>query len=258
MEEAQRLTIGMIKAVPIKWDLEANWRVFEELARRAATSGAQLICTPECFLDGYASAELLGFDEGRFREISQSLDGESYLSRARELAAELSVHLVFGFTELAADESGSYNSAALISDSGDIIGVYRKLHLLDHDDRFLPGDSLPVFDTPLARLGMMICADRRWPETARTLRCRGAQLIMNPTYGMHHLDNEWWMRTRSYENELFICFCHPKVALITAPDGSIDAKLEGDEPDVLVHDIDLTRCTDTMFSHRRPDVYDLG
>ena len=79
---------------------------------------------------------------------------------------------------------------------------------------------------------------------------------MNPTYGMWHLDNEWWMRTRSYENELFICFAHPHVALITGPGGEIAAKLQSNLPDVLVHDIDLSEIRSEMFDHRRPGLYD--
>jgi len=80
---------------------------------------------------------------------------------------------------------------------------------------------------------------------------------MNPTYGMWHLDNEWWMRTRSYENECFICFAHPNVALVTGPKGELAAKLQSNLPDVLVHDVDLSQCTDRMLSTRLPDLYDL-
>ena len=252
-----KLRVALIKAVPAKWDLEGNWRAFEAMAHRAASRGAHIVCTPECFLDGYVAAAKRGFTVRRFRGISQPLDG-GYVAMARELAAELRLHVVFGFAELDPKGRGSYNSAALIDDRGKLLGVYRKLHLLDHDRRYLPGDDLPVWKTKLGRVGIMICADRRWPEAARTLRCRGAQVIMNPTYGMHHLENEWWMRTRSYENEIFICFAHPEVSLVTAPDGSIDARLEGPEPEVLVHQVDLARCSDEMFRHRRADVYDIG
>ena len=103
----------------------------------------------------------------------------------------------------------------------------------------------------------MICADRRWPETARTLRVRGAEIIMNPTYGMWHLENEWWMRTRSYENELYICFTHPQIALITDPEGNVAAKLQSSVPDVLIEDINLSHNPDVMFRHRRADIYDV-
>jgi len=247
------LRLGLIKAVPEKWNVEANWRTFEELARVAAGRGAQLVITPECFLDGYVASLRKGFSRKRFASISQSLRGEGYVRKARRLARDLVVHLVFGFTQQS--RSGSYNAAALIDDAGELIGVYHKTHLMGHDSRYLPGRALNVSDTSLGRIGIMICADRRWPETARTLKIKGAQLIANPTYGMHHLDNEWWMRTRSYENELFIAFAHPEVSLITGPRGEIAAKLESNVPDVLVHDIDLKSIPNEMFPHRRPDIY---
>jgi len=247
--------LGLIKAVPEKWNVEANWRTFDELAHAAASRGAQLVITPECFLDGYVAPVRKGFTRRRFEKVAQPLRGRGYVAKARDLARELGVHLVFGFTEKRA--GGCYNAAALIDDTGKLLGVYHKTHLMGHDSRYLPGRALKVWDTSLGRIGIMICADRRWPETARTLKIKGAQLIANPTYGMHHLDNEWWMRTRSYENELFIAFAHPEVSLIAGPKGEIAAKLESNVPDVLVHDIDLDAIPNEMFPHRRPDIYRL-
>ncbi len=249
------LRLGLIKAVPVKWDVAGNWKVFEKLARVGAERGAQLIITPECFLDGYVAPVKKGFSPARLAKISQPLRGEGYVMRARELARELGIHLVFGFTEKAA--RGSYNSAALIDDRGKVLGAYHKTHTLNHDQRYLTGRALKVWDTALGKLGIMICADRRWPETARTLKIKGAQLIANPTYGMNHLDNEWWMRTRSYENEIHIAFAHPENSLITDPRGKIAARLESNLPDVLVHDIDLDDAPNDMFAHRRSDIYKL-
>lgn len=253
MGNRHSIRLGLIQAVPVKWDQAANWAIFERLATQASQGGAQLICTPECFLDGYVADDNEGWSAERFRQMGQARDTGSYLDRALRFAADHRVHLVFGFTELG--EGGCFNAAALIGDRGQIIGVYHKTHLLDHDTRYLPGDALPVFDTALGRVGIMICADRRWPETARTLRVRGAEMIINPSYGMWHLDNEWWMRTRSYENEMFIAFVHPRVALILNPEGEVAAKLQSNLPAVLLHDVDLSEVRDRMFRHRRTDIY---
>lgn len=77
-----------------------------------------------------------------------------------------------------------------------------------------------------------------------------------PTYGMWHLDNEWWMRTRSYENQMYVCFTHPSVALITDPRGGLEAKLQSSDPAVLVHEIDLANVReDNHLSNRRPELY---
>jgi hypothetical protein len=64
------------------------------------------------------------------------------------------------------------------------------------------------------------------------------------------------MRTRSYENGMFVCFTHPNVALITGPKGGIEAKLQSSVPDVLVHEIDLDEVTETAhLQDRRPELY---
>ncbi|MBN1291320.1 MAG: carbon-nitrogen hydrolase family protein [Candidatus Latescibacteria bacterium] len=249
------LRVGLIKAIPHKWNLEANWRIFETFAQKAVQNGCQLICTPECFLDGYVAPEMKSFSKDSLYEISQSLDDGFYIKKALSFANEHKVYLVFGFTERVGD--GCYNAAALIDDRGTLLGCYRKTHLLDHDRCYLPGEDFPVWETAFGAMGIMICADRRWPETARTLKVRGAEIIMNPTYGMWHLENEWWMRTRSYENELYICFTHPNVSLITDPNGKIAAKLQSNVPDVLIHDIDLSLTVNEMFPYRRTDIYEL-
>ena len=77
-----------------------------------------------------------------------------------------------------------------------------------------------------------------------------------PTYGMWHLDNEWWMRTRSYENQMFVCFTHPEDALIADPAGGVAARLCSSEPDVLVHTLDLDQAhTGNHLQDRRPELY---
>jgi len=241
--------------VPKLWDLEANWCIFEELATRAVTRGAQLICTPECFLDGYVIGEdEEGCSEERLRSISQSLEEDNYLRRARDFAREHQVHLVFGFTELA--EGGSYNAAALIDDQGEVLGCYHKTHLLFHDVRFLPGQKLPVWETDLGKIGIMICMDRNFPEVARTLRIRGAEVIMVPAYGGWGLSNEWRIQQRARENQCFVCFTHPRAAFVGDPQGELVAKLESSIPGVLVHDLDLSAISEEMLTHRRPELYE--
>lgn len=246
------ICVGLIKAVPVKWDVVHNWTTVERLIRRTADRGVDLFCTPECFLDGYVTPEDNWTPE-RFLSITQAEGDRLYIERARQLVRELNVWMVLGLTERVKDRC--HNAAFLFDRSGEIVGKYYKTHLQNHDLRYTPGMDLPVFDTEFGTLGIMICADRRWPETARTLRLKGARLILNPTYGMWHYDNEWWMRTRSYENELYICFTHPNLSLITGPKGEIVAKLQSSVEDVLVEDLDLSQVTSNMIKDRRPELY---
>ena len=114
-----------------------------------------------------------------------------------------------------------------------------------------------MFDLPWGKTGVLICADRRWPETARVLRLKGARLTIIPAYGMWHMDNEWWMRTRAYENENFVAFTHPNVAFIADPKGQIIAKLQSNVPGMLVADLDLSLVTDVHhLRDRRPELYE--
>ncbi|MBI4310748.1 MAG: carbon-nitrogen hydrolase family protein, partial [Chloroflexi bacterium] len=88
--------------------------------------------------------------------------------------------------------------------------------------------------------GVMICADRRWPETVRSLALQGARVIFNPTYGMYGEQNLWLMRTRSYESEVFIAFTHPLEALLTGPEGEVVVDETREEIPFSVTEIDLT------------------
>ena len=243
----------MLKAMPRKWDVEGNWAIFEEQFRRHQGDGIDVFITPECFLDGYAVTEE-DWTVPKFAEVAQDVSESTYLQRIRDMARQTKTHIVFGFTELL--DSFFYNCALLVDADGEIMGKYHKTHLQNHDHRFAPGQDLPVFDLDIGCVGMVICADRRWPESIRTLRLKGAEICLMPTYGMWHLDNEWWMRTRSYENQMFVCFAHPNAALITNPKGGVEAKLQSNLPDVLVHEIDLSEVTDdNHLTNRRPELY---
>ncbi len=249
----RKSVIGMLKAMPRKWDVDYNWKIFEDQFKSHQAAGIDVFITPECFLDGYAVTEE-DWTVEKFAEVAQDVTDSDYIQRVRELARQTKTHIVFGFTELLNDYF--YNCALLVGSDGDIVGRYHKTHLQNHDHRFAPGQDLPVFDLDLGRVGMVICADRRWPESIRTLRLKGAEICLMPTYGMCHLENEWWMRTRSYENQMFVCFTHPQVALITDPKGGIAAKLQSNVPDVLIHEIDLSEVTDgNHLADRRPELY---
>ncbi|GAF67210.1 unnamed protein product, partial [marine sediment metagenome] len=153
---------------------------------------------------------------------------------------------------------------ALIYDrAGELAGAYDKTHLQSHDEKYLPGDDLPVFDSDFGPFGVMICADRRWPETVRTLALKGARIIFNPTFGMHDERNLCMMRTRSFESEAFIAFTHPQQALVTGPKGQVVANQVGGNITYAVCEVDLSeadavRAAPTAHLRgRRPDIYGL-
>jgi predicted amidohydrolase len=245
--------LALMRGVPVKWDLKNNFDMFLRMAAEAASKKADIFITPECWLDGYAAPDKASTVE-KLRGIAQNLESSPYLQRVAAEARSRNMYICFGFTSL---ENGKiFNAAGLWDRTGKLIGVYHKTHMQTHDLQFSPGEALPVWDTEWGKVGIMICADRRWPETARTLRLKGARLILNPTYGMHHEKNEWWMRTRGYENQCFIAFAHPNVGFVVDPGGDIAAKEESDSPGVLLCDVDLAEARDdNHLRNRRPELY---
>jgi predicted amidohydrolase len=216
------------------------------------------LITPECWLDGYASPAKDSTPE-RIRSIAQDLESSPYLAKVAALASQHRMSICFGFTSL--EEGRAYNAAGLWDAQGKRVGVYHKTHLQAHDLQYAAGKRLPVWPTAWGKVGIMICADRRWPETARTLRLQGARLILNPTYGFRNDLNEAMMRTRSYENQCFIAFAHPQQSLVTAPNGRVLAKADSPPsaqsvPQVLICDIDLAQAKeDNHLRDRRPEIY---
>jgi predicted amidohydrolase len=165
-------TAGFMQFCPSRGGVAANIAVVRDLL---AGVRADLVVLPELANSGYmyaAPSDLAPFTEPG--------DGSGpFLSAMRELAAHIGGVIVTGLAEGGAD--GIYNSAAAVSANG-VLQVYRKTHLYaDEKLLFLPGDTgFRVFAFRGVRIGMMICFDWFFPESARTLALRGAQIIAHP------------------------------------------------------------------------------
>jgi predicted amidohydrolase len=254
--EEDHIRLALLRGVPEKWDLESNFEIFKQAVLKAAASEADLLITPECWLDGYASADPES-SVTRLVEISQHLENSSYLGAVSRLARDQGLWICFGFTSL--EDGKPHNAAGLWNAEGRRVGIYRKTHLQKHDLQYAPGNGFPVYESPWGRLGILICADRRWPESTRVLRLKGARLILNPTYGFWNDLNEAMIRTRSYENELYFAFTHPRQGLVTDTKGRIVAREEGPDDgswDLLITDLDLGEVDDHgHMANRRPEIY---
>ena len=252
---------ALVKAV-FEWgDPQANMKLLEKLAAPLADAKVDVLITPECFLDGYMIRNRKRVTTKKLAKCCVGGLSDRYLRRARRLAQRIGSYIVFGASQL--DRQGIVRNAAfLFGRRGEHVGTYYKVQ---PDHFYRPGEELPVFETDFGKVGIVICADRRWPEVMRCLRLKGAEIILNPTWGNHGERNTAIMRTRAYENGIPVCFAHPEQALICLPDGSIGAVLESSEACVLVHDVDLTRnkeaksTEDKARSHpvqnRRPELY---
>lgn len=254
------LRIAQIKVYPVKCDLAANHARLMALLAGLAPERPDVVITPEGFLDGYVATE----DSVTVANIGDyAVDPATspYVRTVAEWAAAHQAWVVLGAARTV--PGGVANSALILNRAGELAGVYDKVHCRGGDQKYVAGNCLPVFDSDFGTFGVMICADRRWPETVRTLALQGARVIFNPTYGNHSELNVQLMRTRSFENELFIAFTHPGQALITGPKGQIVADKTSPSKNFAVTAIDLAevdrvRGSEKSFLRtRRPEAYRL-
>lgn len=216
---AETVRVAGIVAKWIRGDKEANYRRVEPLIRQAASNGAQIVCTTECFLDGYAIADK-SIPLETYRALGESIPGGVYLKKLSALAAELKIHLIAGMTE--ADGESRYNTAVFIGPTGKLLGKYRKQKLGHETVRNTAGSDSPVFDTPFGRVGLLICADRTDENLVRRLRLHGAELLICPSGGMFGpKTNDPILQARSRENRTPIVFVHPAEFLVTGADGAV-------------------------------------
>ncbi|MBR3678753.1 MAG: N-carbamoylputrescine amidase [Oscillospiraceae bacterium] len=161
--------------------LAENLENAEHLVRNAAENGAQIVLLPELFERQYFCQERR-YDYYQFAKPVTENDAVTYF---QSIAAELSVVLPISFYERAGNVL--YNSVAVIDADGSILGVYRKTHIPDdhyYQEKFYftPGNTgFRVWNTKYARIGVGICWDQWFPETARALANNGAELLFFPT-----------------------------------------------------------------------------
>jgi len=248
-EAAREGKVVRVAGIVLKWiraDKEANMRRAEAMIRQAAERGAQIVCTTECFLDGYAIADKSIALE-KYRALGEPIPDGPYFKRLAALARELKILLVAGMLE--ADGDARYNTAVLISPEGRLLGKYRKQHLEHELVRNRPGTESPVFATPYGRIGVLICADRRLPEIAAKMKQQGAEFLLCPSGGMFGpKSNDWILQARSRETRLPIVFVHPAEFLVTGPDGSALAQtIVGNTPSIAPEEANTPKDKNQVF-----------
>ena len=250
-----RETLGM-------GDFDHNQDTLFALIRSAASEGAEMVLTPESYLDGWS------FDRGILARVAVSVESVR-VNQLRDLAAELAVWICAGLFLREGDKV--YNAAVLIDSGGSIALIYRKTHETDDVLEQLPydlGNEFSVAETPWGRVGILICHDRWYPEGYRTLRLKGAEFILNPAaaptfwpghtyYEIHRCS----LRAHAYGNGVFLACCnaanHGGHSVIVAPDGTIATEASQGE-EVLISRLDPAAYSSYDFvSRRRPAIYQL-
>ena len=161
--------------------VEENIAKADKMVREAAANGAQIILLPELFERQYFCQER-NYD---YYAFATPVDENPAVKHFQKVAAELQVVLPISFYER--DINVFYNTVAVIDADGSVLGIYRKTHIPDdhyYQEKFYftPGDTgFKVWDTKYARIGVGICWDQWFPETARGMAVQGAEILFYPT-----------------------------------------------------------------------------
>ncbi len=162
---------GLLQFDPVFGDIKGN---VSKILRLVSDKRADLVVLPELFNTGY---QFISKDE--VSDLSEEIPAGFTTRSLIELSKDKGFHIVAGLAER--DGGSFYNSAVLTGPAG-FIGVYRKTHLFFEEKLwFSPGNTgFRVWETPIGKIGIMICFDWFFPESARTLALKGADVIAHP------------------------------------------------------------------------------
>lgn len=176
----RKITVAAVQ-MRCEKDRQANLKKAEKMVRKAAEAGANVILLPELFEREYFCQQRCY----EFYQYAEETNVNAAVQMGIRLAKELGVVLPISFYEK--DVNNLYNSIACIDADGKILGVYRKTHIPDdhyYQEKFYftPGDSgFQVFRTKFGTIGVGICWDQWFPETARCMALEGAEILFYPT-----------------------------------------------------------------------------
>jgi beta-ureidopropionase len=276
------MTVIRAAITQVAWtgDKESMIKRHEDLARKAAADGAQVIGFQELFYGPYFGI----VQDQKYYSYVESIPGPT-VERFQALAKELGLVTVLPIYEVA-NEGEYYNTAAVIDADGSLLGKYRKHHI-PHLPQFWekfyfrPGNvGYPVFETAVGRVGVYICYDRHFPEGWRELGLNNAQLVFNPSATKPGLSNRLWeleQPAAAAANQYFVA-ANNRIGIETEEFGDEAVHFYGssyfadprgnyvgevastDTEEVVIRDLDLdeilrTRNDWQFYRDRRPESY---
>ena len=270
----KRLALAQLSSGP---DRDANLERAVAAMSEAARRGSNVVVFPEIVLDRFFPAKHCAVGE-RPSDRAERIPGPicDAVSRA---ARELELVTIFNLFEVDA-QGRCFDSSPVFEADGSLLGVTRMLHITDYpgfheQDYYYPGDSgAPVYRTSVGRIGVAICYDRHYPEYMRALGLAGAELVVIPQAGTI---GEWpdglyqaEVRTAAFQNGYYAALCNrvgveetltfAGESFVVDPDGRVVAEGAELEDDLVIVDIDLSRCAESharklFFRDRRPELY---
>lgn len=285
----KKVTLGSIQ-MSMSWNKKDTLDKAEKLVRKAASQGAQIILLPELFETPYFCQEK-NYD---FYNLATTLEENEAIKRFKPIAKELDIVLPISFYER--DGNAFFNTVALINNDGEVQGIYRKTHIPDdhfYQEKFYftPGDTgFKVWPTKYGCIGVGICWDQWFPESARAMALLGAEMLLYPTAigsepvlecdSMPHWQRAMQGHAASNimplmaSNRIGLETVKPSDAnnhqsssltfygssFITDQTGAIVEQASRDQEEILIHTFDLDEIRDMriswgVFRDRRPEHY---
>lgn len=263
---------------------ETNVKKAEALVREAAAKGANIILLQELFSGPY----FCKVEDFNYFSLAQTADDSDLIKRFSSLAKDLGVVLPISFFERA--NQAYFNSVAMIDADGTVLGIYRKTHIpqgpgYEEKYYFSPGDTgFKVWGTRFGKVGVGICWDQWFPETARSMALMGADILLYPTAigsepKMPGYDSQpHWQRTmqgHSAANVMPVCASNRigtekdqdveitfyGTSFITGNTGEILAQCDRETEDIKIVSFDFKEIENMragwgLFRDRRPAAYD--
>ncbi|HKK83734.1 MAG TPA: carbon-nitrogen hydrolase family protein, partial [Atribacterota bacterium] len=272
-----RIACLQLEAMPYRKHSENKEKILR-LIKQASESQAKLIVLPECVYPCYfLSPDIID----SHTELS-SLTTQ-FLAEIKIYAKKYQVFIAIGLPEYNKEKNALYNSAYLIADNGEIIGMTRKSFLWHFDNIWFQSDNqYPVFDTKIGKIGIFICADGRVPEIVRCLALQGAEILLDLTNLVTNgLEKESWsnpqidymLPTRALENKVWIVAAN-KVGVeeksiqycgkssFFSREGETLTMASTDREEILIKDINLDQSHNkeianlvNIFEDRHPELY---
>lgn len=264
------MRVGLYQFAPVFGEVKAN---LDSVAAQIESVECELLVLPEFAMTGY---QFISKEE--VYRLAEAVPEGPTTRRLSDLARSRHMFLVAGLPELRRDQL--YNSAVLVGPQG-FIGVYRKTHLFFEETLFFsPGDTgFQVWDIGVATLGILICFDWYYPESARTLALKGADILCHPSnLVLPHCPDA--MVTRCLENRVYGITANRigqeerggKPALqfigkseIVTPAGRILHRASQDQPELILREIDVREARkkslnpyNDLWKDRQPQMYGVG
>ncbi len=235
------IRIALIQMQPEQGNTKKNLERGIEFINEASDNGATIVCLPELFYSGYH------LDSKKLQELAEPSDGPMVQTLCK-VAKEKGVYIIAGYAESVEIMGRMYNAAVFIDNKGTILGNMRKVYAWGQEkEKFREGNKFPVYDTPLGKIGIMICYDCEFPEPMRIMALKGAELVFVPSVWSIPAERRWEIDLAggALYNLMFTAGANTVgdgscgSSQVVGPNGVVRALASKDNEEILYCDIDL-------------------